>query len=128
MLPEAITGKTSKIGIKSIACTFFAFQRKIAIMLFSGMFASKLGNFYLHGGLQVFTLKSFLLTNQYIPHSSGLVGTNINFLQAHYLQAVLNFLPKYESLCPAMLWPQKHLECFPNREHYDFFCSFQYVI
>lgn len=65
-------------------------------MLLISMFTSKniIQYNYLQGGLHVLTLKSFLLTSQYIPHSSGLVGTNINFLQGHYLQAVLNFFPK----------------------------------
>lgn len=49
---------------------------------------------YLQGGLHVLTLKSFRLTSQYIPHYSGLVGTNMNFLQLHSLHEVLNFLPK----------------------------------
>jgi len=48
----------------------------------------------LQGGLQLATSKSLRLTNQYIPHSSGLDGTNMNLLHGQFLQAVLNFLPK----------------------------------
>lgn len=96
-------------------------------MFISVMFASFLEKLYLHGGLQVLTLKSFLLTSQYIPHYSGLVGTKANLLQAHFsaLHVVFIFFPKYELACSPSLCPQKHLECLPNLEHSDFFDSFQ---
>lgn len=98
MLPQPITSQTGKIGIKITTRTFFTSQRIVTIVLICRMLTPKLLKLYLHGGLQVFTLKSLRRTNQYIPHYSGLVGTNINFLQVQSLQAVLNFFPKYESL------------------------------
>ena len=49
---------------------------------------------YLHGGLHLLTSNPFLRTSQYIPHSSGRVGTNMNFLQIQSLHCVLNFFPK----------------------------------
>jgi hypothetical protein len=59
------------------------------MMLLCCMFASifKIKNeiVYLHGGLHLFTSKSFLLTSQYIPHYSGRVGTNLNVLHGHAL-------------------------------------------
>jgi len=107
-------------------CAFSAFQWKIWIVLFTSVitpknhkdisyyhFKSKTLFFiavfivnnieiyaYLQGGLHLLTLKSFLLGSQYIPHSSGRVGTNLKVLQGHSLQDVSSFFPKYLSLCP----------------------------
>jgi len=41
--------------------------------------------------LHLWTLKSFLLGSQYNPHSSGLVGTNLKYLQLQVLQLVYIF-------------------------------------
>lgn len=70
-------------------------------------------------------MKSLRRTSQYMPHSSGRVGTKAKRLQGQSLQAVFCFLPKRESLCCGKRWPQKHLENLPRREHSDRFSSFQ---
>jgi hypothetical protein len=128
VLPEAVTGKAGEVGVEGLAGAFFTTKWELTVVVVGGVLASGWGRGYLQGGRQVLTLKSLRRTNQYMPHYSGRVGTNMNLLHSHSLQAVLTFLPKYVSLCASSLWLQKHLECLPNLEHSDFFCSFQYVI
>lgn len=79
-------------------------------MLLAVVLAPAWAEGYLQGGRQAATSKSFRRTSQYIPHSSGRLGTNRKHLQTHSRHAVLAFFPKYAALCPASPCPQKHFE------------------
>lgn len=99
VLPCSIACQTRKIAYKIKARAFLAFCWVSGIMLFTGMLTSTYYKNDLQGALHDLTSKSFLLTNQYIPHSSGLDGTYLNVLHAQSLQEVLNFFPKKALLC-----------------------------
>lgn len=83
VLPQPIAREAGEVGVEAIAGTFLTFEWVVAVVLFGRVFASEWSNSNLQGGLQVLTLKSLRRTSQYIPHSSGLVGTNLYFLHAH---------------------------------------------
>jgi hypothetical protein len=68
-------------------------------MFLAMVFAPTSEFMYLQGARQAFTLKSLRRTSQYIPHYSGLDGTNMNRLQTHFWQAVFCFFPKRALLC-----------------------------
>ena len=120
VLPRAVTGKTGKIGGEIEARALLAPERVAGTMFLASMFAPEWIDDNLQGGLQEATSKSFLLTSQYIPHSSGREGTKAKRLQGHFWHAVLLFFPKNCWLCPVKRCPQKHLEYLPSRKHSDF--------
>lgn len=94
VLPSSVAGQAGEVAGKLRAGALLAPHWISLRMLLTVMLASEWKGIYLQGGLQVDTSKSFLLTSQYIPHSSGRVGTNLNRLHTHFSQAVLNFFPK----------------------------------
>ena len=120
VFPRAVTSQAGKIGCKVEARALFAPEGVSGAMFFASVFAPGWNDGNLQGGLQEATSKSFLLTSQYIPHSSGREGTKAKRLQGHFWHAVVLFLPKNCWLCPVKRWPQKHLEYLPNLKHYDF--------
>ena len=84
VLPRPITGQAGKIGGEVHARALFTSQRIVGAVLLTCVFTSQSTRKYLHGGRHEATSKSFLLTSQYIPHSSGLEGTKANRLQGHF--------------------------------------------
>lgn len=94
ILPSSVAGQAGEVAGELRAGALLAPRWVPLRMLLAVVLASGWKGSYLQGGLQVDTSKSFLLTSQYIPHSSGRVGTNLNRLQTHFSQAVLNFFPK----------------------------------
>ena len=125
VLPRAVTGQAGKIGGEVEARTLLAPEGIGGTMLFASVFAPGWSDGNLQGGLQEATSKSFLLTSQYIPHSSGREGTKAKRLQGHFWHAVVLFLPKNCWLCPVKRCPQKHLEYLPRRKHSDFLWGLQ---
>ena len=94
VFPRSVAGQAREVAGELRAGALLAPSWVSLRMLLAVVLASEWKKSYLQGGLQVDTSKSFLLTSQYIPHSSGRVGTNLNLLHTHFSQAVLNFLPK----------------------------------
>ena len=121
ILPGPVAGEAGEVRVEVEAVALPTPQGVGRSMLLASVLAPELQLVYLQGGLQDATSKSLRRTSQYMPHSSGRLGTNWYFLQGHYWQAVLNFFPKKASRWVVIPCPQKHLECCPSLKHSDFF-------
>lgn len=84
IFPSSVTGQAGEIGCKIRTTTLSTSEGIASIVFLAVVFAPESKYTYLQGGRQEATSKSFLRTNQYIPHSYGREGTNIKRLQGHF--------------------------------------------